>query len=78
MPGNELADMLADVGMRAGPLESDAETAEARRMMRSIALAGNTPDQQRPRAAPTINHPPFTIFDDEHTTHNHDDEIDDG
>ena len=64
--------------MRADMRAPATGTVEASRLMRLIALAGNTPDQQRPRAAPTINHPPFTIFDDEHTTHNHDDEIDDG
>ena len=77
IPGNELADVLADAGMKLAEGAPDTETAGAGRIMRAIALAGNTPGQQRPRAAPTTNHPPFTIFDTAHTTP-HDDEIDDG
>ena len=57
VPGNELADKLADAGRLVGTFEADIGVDAARRVM---SMATNTRDQRRPRAAPPPIQPPFT------------------
>ena len=82
VPGNELADQLADMGRQLKPEDADLGVAEAQRAMATIALAANTGDQRRPRAAnqnqPThqqqpqqpqqlTTHQPFIIYQTDQT-----------
>ena len=69
VPGNELADRLAELGRSLGPLDPDVGVAEAQRAMTTIALAANTRDQQRHQAANHNQQPqqpqpnqPFIIY----------------
>ena len=74
VPGNELADMLAEKGRWLGPFSEECTTADARRIMTGIALAANTRDPRKgrgPPQPPSPNHQPhqppqplqpFTIY----------------
>ena len=76
VPGNELADQLADMGRQLKPEDADLGVAEAQRAMATIALAANTRDQRWPRTANQHQQPqqqpqphqhfttnqPFTIY----------------
>ena len=60
VPGNELADQLAEAGRTLGAYEPDCGLREARRLMRGIALVANTRDQRVRANAPTPpNQPPL-------------------
>ena len=69
VPGNELADQLAEMGRSLGPFDPDVGVAEAQRAMATIALAANTRGHRRNTAAttpPPTNQrtpdQPFTIY----------------
>ena len=60
VPGNELADKLADAGRLLDGAARDIEVDKARGVMSTIALATNVRDQRRPRAATPPYQPPIT------------------
>ena len=69
VPGNELADRLAEMGRSLGPYDPDVGVAEAQRAMATIALAANSRGHRRNTAAttpPPTNQrtpdQPFTIY----------------
>ena len=70
MPGNELADKLAEAGRQLPPHARDMGVCDARPLMRSIALAANTRQRRaghRPHPNPPPNpspDQPFIIYQD--------------
>ena len=70
VPGNELADQLAEMGRQLKAEDADVGIAEARRAMATIALAANTRDRRWPRTTANQHqqpqqpqpHQPFTIY----------------
>ena len=62
VPGNELADRLAEFGRLLDPYEEEVGVVRARSTMATIALAANARDQQRGGAPVQTPAEPFVIY----------------